>query len=287
MALIEYRSKPSALAYMAKALLPKQRPRGLPVRRPDLVVRWRGVRAAAKDIDDAGSLAEERSSQWLPFLYFDIVGFRLQMALLTQPAFPVPMWRMLQVRNRLVQHRALRRDAAVDLELRVAALRILGKGLEADVHMTVTESSSLAWECVNTFYARGSFGAADAAAAQSISAPEAAPLAQWTAAASGALRFARLTGDYNPLHLADGYARRRGFPRAFLHPQRVLGECLARLPQLAGRTPGLLDAWIKGPVPYGAPVRLAASDEEGGCRFALWTEFDPRPALVGRVKAAA
>lgn len=280
MALVEYRSKPSALAYMAKAFLPKHGP----VRQPYLVMRWRGLRAAPGDIDQICSLADEPRTQSLPFLYFDIVGFRLQMALLTHPAFPVPIWRMLQVRNRLLQHRALPLCASVDIELRLEALRILGKGLEADLHMTVTESSRIAWECVNTFYSRGSFGPANAVAAESIAPPDDRPLAEWSSPAGGAWRFARLTGDYNPLHLVHGHARRRRFPRAFLHPQRMLGACLARLPQLAGRTPGTLDAWIKGPVPYGAKVRLAASDEPGGCRFALWTDFDPRPAIVGRIR---
>jgi hypothetical protein len=64
----------------------------------------------------------------------------------------------------------------------------------------------------------------------------------------------------------------------------VLGACLARLPALAGKAPAELEAWIKGPVPYGARVHLRASDEDAGCRFALWTETDPRPAIVGRVK---
>lgn len=277
---VEYRSKPWALAYMAKAFLPKR----MPVGQPDLVMRWCAVRAAPGEVDDVCSLAEEPRTQSLPFLYFDIVGFRLQMALLTHPAFPVPIWRMLQIRNRLVQHRPLPRTASVDLELRLAALRILAKGLEADVQMTVTESSRVAWECVNTFYSRGSFGPANAVAAEAMTPPDDRPLAQWTSSRVGAWRFAKLTGDYNPLHLADGYARRRGSPRAFLHPQRVLGACLARLPRLAERTPASLDVWIKGPVPYGAKVRLAASDEQGGCRFALWTELDPRPAIVGRVK---
>ena len=281
MPVVEYRSPPSVLAYMAKAFVPK---RG-PLHVPELILRWRGLRATPREVDAVCELAAQPCTEFLPFLYFQVIGFRLQMALLTRPSFPVPIWRMLQVRNRLVQHRALPRAASVDIELRLAALRVLDKGLEADLHMTVNESSRLAWECVNTFYSRGNFGPASARAADSFAPPADRPLAQWTSPLAGAWRFAKLTGDYNPLHLADGYARRRGSPHAFFHPQRVLGACLARLPRLSGKTPATLDAWIKGPVPYGAKLRLAASDEQdGGCRFALWTEHDPRAAIVGRVK---
>src|SRR6185369_10158497 len=39
-----------------------------------------------------------------PVLFPQVVGFRLQMALLTHPAYPLPIWTALQVRNRLVRH---------------------------------------------------------------------------------------------------------------------------------------------------------------------------------------
>lgn len=279
MPLVEYRARPSALVYMARAVLPSAAKRA-PLSAPELVLRWRGVRAAPRDVDAVCALAEQPRSERLPFLYFQLVGFRLHMALLTHPAFPVPIWRMLQVRNRIVEHGALLRSSVVDLELRLAALHILDKGFEADLHMTVTAFGALAWESVNTFYARGRFGPASAQALDSPTLPPGPPIAEWTAAKGGAWRCARLTGDYNPLHLVDARARQRGFPGAFLHAQRVLGACLARL-QTEPRT---VESWIKGPVPYGAQVQLRASGgEDTGRRFALWTEVDPRPAIVGRI----
>ncbi|HYX64447.1 MAG TPA: hypothetical protein VE935_09530 [Burkholderiales bacterium] len=133
------------------------------------------------------------------------------MALLTHPAFPLPIWKMLQVRNRLVQYRALASGSRVDLELRLAALRILEKGMEADLHLRVTESASLAWEGVTTFYARGRFGAPAERAVASPPEPPGPPIGEWTVPEHGALRFARHTGDYR--HGSRGRcptARKRG-----------------------------------------------------------------------------
>ena len=268
MPLVEYRSKPSALAYMARAVLPSRAKRR-PLAAPELVLRWRGVRPALAELE--------------PLLYFQVVGFRLQMALLTHPAFPVPIWRMLQVRNRLVQHRPLPCSASADLEARLAELRVLEKGFEADLHTSALESGSLAWESVTTFYARGRFGPATAHAVPSPAEPAGPPIAEWTMPEHGALRFARLTGDYNGLHLSDAYARRLGFAKAFLHPQRVLATCLAHLAGRVG-TPRVLEAWLKGPVPYGARVRLCAADEDAGWRFGLWTEMDARPAILAIIR---
>ncbi len=254
-----------------------------PLRFPELVVRWRGVRASEADVEDVCRLAEQPRSRTLPFLYFQVIGFRLHMALLTHPAFPLPIWRMMQVRNRLRQERPLARTASVDFELRLQDHRILAKGAEVDVYMSVSESGAPAWESLNTFYARGAFGVATSAAAESMPAPGGPELARWTASTEGALRFASLTGDYNGLHLSDFYSRRLGFAQAFLHPQRVLGACLARM--LGDRAPSRLEAWLKGPVPYGAGVHLRAEERGGETRFGLWSETDPRPALLGRLEA--
>ena len=280
MPVVEYRSRPSALAYMSRAMLAR---RHAPARLPQLIVRWRGVRAVSSDVEAVCALAEQPRSEFLPFLYFHIVGFRLHMALLTHPAFPVPIWRMLQVRNRLVQHRRLRRSASVDFELRLAAVRVFDKGMEADVSMSIHESGALAWESINTFYARGTFGTATARREPSPAGAGGPAIATWLTPTHGALRFAGLTGDYNGLHLSDFYARRLGFGRASLHPQRVLGACLARLPPLDEAAPCRMEAWIKGPVAYGVAVSLRASAQPAGHDFALWSELDPRPAIVAQV----
>jgi acyl dehydratase len=102
------------------------------------------------------------------------------------------------------------------------------------------------------------------------------------------VRFGRFTGDYNGIHLWDWYARRMGFRRALYHPPRVLGQCLARLPDLAGtndpEAPRRLDAWIKGPVPHGAKVRLHAATSSMATTFALFADNE-RPSIVGRLHA--
>jgi acyl dehydratase len=97
---------------------------------------------------------------------------------------------------------------------------------------------------------------------------------------AGGWVFARLTGDYNGIHQWRWYARRFGFPAAFLHPQRVAGMCLAKLhgPDSDAQT---LDLWIKGPLFYGANVLLQAAHGEDGLRFGLSLDGDPRAALAG------
>ncbi len=298
---LDYRARPSALAFMARAVCPSP---GLKRGMPAITARWRHrvEPAELKRFHALSGLPEDRE---LPLLYPHTISFPLQMAILTQPAFPLPIWRMLQVRNRILQHAPLARDAAQDITVRLAGHRILDKGAEFDLHATVQVDGVVVWESLNTFYARGRFGAptveavpeapklvsveANARAAGVTPEPKVSPgnTAEWHMLDGGGLRYGGLSGDYNPLHLWGWYARKHGYLRAFSHPQRVLGQCLAKLPQPASALPLQLEAWLKGPVFYGEPVSMHMEALSDGTAFALHVNGDHRPAIVGRLSAAS
>ena len=284
---IEYRRRPSALGYMTLALWPK---RGLlpGAGFPRLEARWRGLRASPRERREFAELCGPPPGEGLPLLLLHTLAFRLQMALLTQPAFPLPIWRVLQVRNRLARRREFSPDATLDLKAEVAASRVLEKGLEVDLRCSASERGDLVWEATNTFYVRGRFGAAVAPSPfAAVPAVDGGEESRWRMASGGGLRFGALSGDYNGIHLSDRYARLLGFARAFAHPQRVLGQCLAHL---GGALPSgmlRLDAWLKGPVAYDAEVRLRTARRADETVFALAVPPEERPAIVARLYCGA
>lgn len=279
---LDYRQRPSALAFMARALRPSP---GLKRGVPAITARWRH-RAAPAELARFNALSGLPESEVLPLLYPHTIAFPLHMAILTQPAFPVPIWTVLQVRNRIQQRAPLPRDATLDITVQVAGHRILEKGAEFDLHATVSDGATTAWESVNTFYVRGRFGAPTAQAVPEAPKVSLRDTASWRMPAGGGWPYGGLSGDYNPLHWWSRYARKHGFARAFFHPQRVLGQCLARLPHDANQ-PLRLDTWIKGPVFYGAEVTMGIAQETDGTVFALNVEGDQRPAIIGRLLAAS
>lgn len=280
---LDYRARPSALAFMARAVRPSP---GLARGVPAISAHWRH-RPDAAEVARFHALSGLPEGDTLPLLYLHTIVFPLQMAILTQPAFPLPIWRMLQIRNRIVQHAPLARDAELDIAVGIAGHRILDKGAEFDLHAVVRSGGTVVWEGLNTFYARGRFGAPTADGVPA--APKVSPgdTARWRMPVGGGWQYGGLSGDYNPLHLWSGYARKHGFARSFFHPQRVLGECLARLPRAETGLPLRLDAWIKGPVFYGAPVKMRSESGADGAVFALHVNEDERPAIVGWLRGAA
>lgn len=282
---LEFDRPPSTVAYMVRGLAPSpglDRAGGV----PPLRAIWRRHRIDARHLAEFLRLTGLRADHGVPILYPHVFGFRLQMVIVTHPAFPLPIWRALQIRNHLLQHRSVPPDAVLDLETGIAAQRILDKGAEVDLHTWVRRDGELVWESRNTFYYRGRFGEAGppSALAQAPAVGDALA-ARWRMTRGVGWRFGRLTGDYNGIHWWGAYARRLGFRGAFQHPQLSLGQSLARLPAPGPGTVQRLDAWLKGPVYYDADVSLRTAAEVDGVTFALIPDREERPAIVGRWSA--
>ena len=288
---VEFHRRPSTLAFMARAFYPSPGLRGAAAF-PDLRARWAGHRVDGRHLARFRGLTGLRGERGLPLLYPYVLGFPLHMVVLTHPRFPVPIWRVLQVRNHLVRRRHVPETAVLDLETKVGPHRTLDKGIEVDLCTTVTSEGAVAWEGVATFYIRGHFGQ-PGAPSPLARAPEVADRggpavdARWRMPVGPGWAFGGLTGDYNGIHWSDAYARRFGFRRAFHHSQLVLGQCLARLSDTgawrAEPEAARLDAWLKGPVYYEAQVRLRAQAQAEATTFALVADGEERPAIVGRL----
>jgi hypothetical protein len=282
---LDYRKRPAAWRFMARAVRPSPG-FGVGAALPSIGARWLQHRVDPRELEDFAALSGLRDPGAVSLLYPHTFSFPLQMVVLTHPAFPVPIWRVLQVRNRLLQHRPVDTASSLDLAVATHGHRILDKGMEIDLHATVRSADTLLWESVSTFYVRGRFeppGQASAPAPPDVNGPL---VGQWQMPRGGGRRFGALSGDYNGIHLWGWYARRLGFRRAFFHPQRVLGHCVEKLSGRGAALPLRLETWLKGPVYYGAQVALRADAGEGGGTFALYADGEPRPAIVGRLQRA-
>ena len=286
-AIVEHhRHAPSAAAFMARAF---RRSPGLPRddSLPPLVQRWTALRLEERHREAISHLTGLSDPGALELLVPHVLGFRLTMAMLTHRAYPLPIWNALQIRNTLALDEHIEWGEEHELETRVVAHRILEKGAEIDLASELARGTQRIWHSKVTFFYRGRFGAAspEPAAAQ---APELAPQGEafFEMPRAGGMAMARLTGDYNPIHYWGWYARRLRFATRFLHPQRTVGICLARLPAASPPRPRL-DVWIKGPVFYGSRVALRWQPTSSGGRFGLALEGDPRYAIRGELSTAA
>ena len=123
---LDYHRRPSALPYMVRGMLPVKRQPDLS---PQIAARWHHHRVDRDELAEfLGVAGLSPAATGLPLLYPHAFGFRLAMAILTHPAFPVPIWGVLQTRNHLIQHRPIDIDQSLDFETRV----LRGRAVERD-----------------------------------------------------------------------------------------------------------------------------------------------------------
>ena len=191
----------------------------------------------------------------LPATYPHVLAFPMQVALMAQRSFPLPLPGLVHVRNRITLRRAI--DAAEPLSVLVHAegLRAHPKGAQVDLVARVDAAGEPVWEGRSTYLARGATapeGAAEPAEPQRIE--DGRPVATWLVDAGVGRRYAHASGDVNPIHLHPLTAKAFGFPRAIAHGMWTAAHALAALQ-------GRLPAAFTYDVAFGKPLLLPSTVE--------------------------
>ena len=191
----------------------------------------------------------------LPATYPHVLAFPLQVELMARRSFPLPLPGLVHIRNRIVLHRAI--DAAEPLAVHVHAegLRAHPKGAQVDLVGRVDAAGDTVWEGRSTYLARGATapeGAPGPAEPTGIEGGH--PAATWRVDAGTGRRYARVSGDVNPIHLHPWTAKAFGFPRAIAHGMWTAAHALAAL---QGRLPESLTY----DVGFGRPLLLPSTVE--------------------------
>ncbi|MDR7335641.1 MaoC/PaaZ C-terminal domain-containing protein [Roseateles asaccharophilus] len=89
-------------------------------------------------------------------------------------------------------------------------------------------------------------------------------VASWPLGADAGRRYARLSGDWNPIHLWRWSARLFGLPTVIIHGAHGAARCQAEIERLAGRRVEGLQMEFLRPVPLGSQptLHLAGSEFE-------------------------
>jgi acyl dehydratase len=101
------------------------------------------------------------------------------------------------------------------------------------------------------------------------------PLHEWQVTAADSRRYARLSGDWNPIHLSTPSARLFGLSTPIVHGMAALARAEAALEQQRGRPLRTITARFRRPIPLGTAVTLQADRDD-------WqVQRDGRNAVIG------
>jgi acyl dehydratase len=269
--------------------------RAFTVRRPPLAAP--GVRAdatleAPHVVAPAAALAAYRrtcglpaDARALPLAYPHVLASPLHLALVTGPAFPARFLGLVHLRDTIRSERRLPDAAPLDLRCRIEGPRETERGQEFDLVTEARLDGAVAWSETSVLLARRPGLGSKPRAAPPSGAPRAPgePIARWELPADLGRRYARASGDWNPIHLTAATARLFGFGRAIAHGMWSLARCAAALDPGGERV--ALEAAFKLPVLLPATVILRASREADATSFALTDAEGARPHLTGTLRS--
>lgn len=188
---------------------------------------------------------------------------RAQLAVMLGGDFPYAVPGMVHVSNAMRLMQPL--DPAAGFELVVAVSppdETPASGVRLTFAVTFSQRGVVRATCESVYLARRGSGRSTGRTA-----PEPAPeghMAPWRLAADEGRRYAKLSGDYNPIHLSPWLSRFFGFKRPILHGMNAVGRALAAIERQAGQPVGAIAVAFKRPIYLPAEVRLAWGEESVG-----------------------
>jgi acyl dehydratase len=222
----------------------------------------------------------------LPLTYPHVLAMPLQLAILTSRAFPLRIPGLVHVRNAIRSERPVGEAERLDLRCRVEGHRETERGQEIDVVTEVEIAGGRVWWETSTLLARRRRprGAAPRPPAEgSGERPPPAGLRtwRWDVPASIGRRYALVSRDLNPIHVARLTARWLGFDGAIAHGMWSLARAAAEIAPPAASGRASLDAAFKLPVVLPARLLFRAWPDGEGTAFVLLDERGERPHLAG------
>ncbi|WP_191564396.1 MaoC/PaaZ C-terminal domain-containing protein [Janibacter melonis] len=235
---------------------------------PDVSLRLAEQRVDRGDLRTYQRLCGFAADDTLPHTYPHVLGFPLQMELMSRRGFPLPLVGLVHVENAITVHRRLTADDVLDITVHAERLAPHPKGRTVDL-VTVTEvAGEVVWEGRSTYLARGR-GDAEAPRGDAPPAtPTGHPAAVWSLPGDLGRQYARVSGDVNPIHMSALTARAMGFPSAIAHGMWTYARCLGTLgPRANG--PSTSHVWFKKPVLLPGRVELVAGPTAPGATAVL------------------
>lgn len=158
----------------------------------------------------------------VPLIYPQLLTFPLATAFMSSAACPWPALGTVHLANRIHQHQQLHSGDDLRIEMRTGILMTHEKGQAYNLEFTVLRDNILVWEATQTLLRIGVAAPSGTPYTSSFSASFAndTPLSHQTDFAAPediGRRYAKVSGDFNPIHLSALSARLFGFRRAIAH----------------------------------------------------------------------
>jgi acyl dehydratase len=261
---------PTGLATFPRVLLTKRPPVTEVAEPPDFKASVSGVTLDASRV--AGYSAACGFADGIPPTYPHVLAMPLHLEIFACGAFPLRPMGLIHLSNVIEVLGDLRYGMQLDFTVRAGNYRPTDAGLAFDMATEIAHEGQQLWRENCVFLSRWpeSMERTGGRPPRPPKTPkDAAMLAELDVTSGTAWKYARVSGDYNPIHLSDRAARFFGLRGAISHGMWSLARSLAQEPVPVLRHGTRIDTQFLTPVQLPARVGIKEWTEEGQCRRAL------------------
>ena len=256
---------------------------------PRIEARLAKVSVDRKHLASYSEICGAATGATLPIAYPHVLAMPLHLAMLGAEAFPVKLFGLVHVQNRIAMRQPLSAEEPAEIRCWIEGHRDTDRGQEFDLHTDYVVANEALWEETCTFLARKKPvpGAPKPSVARGEGTPDgvAVKSSSFRAPAGLGRRYGFISGDVNPIHMSDISARAFGFPRAIAHGMWSLGRLASDFEAEQFNGGCELSVTFKLPIYMPGWLMLQRWPTENGTGFALRDGQGEKPHLVGTLKS--
>ncbi len=221
----------------------------------------------------------------VPISYPLVVTFPMQLALFGQREWPLHAAGLVHIGVDLEQHAPIRPGVSLRGLCALESQERTPRGHEFVLAVTLAdpENGAAVWHARSRVLARGGGRARRRSDRADEELPPMSEVARFEAAADIGRRYARVAGDWNPIHLAWLGARAFGFQRPVAHGMWTLGRTLAACQEGEGRPGRTVAAEFRAPLYLPGQAGVHAEPPGSSRRFVVREFGVGRTVLAGTI----
>ena len=235
-----------------------------------ITVSVQGLRFRAREADRYSRVCGFDSRASLPVTYPHVLAMPLHLRIFAMPEFPLRPMGLIHLTNSIESTGELRAGQPLDIEVSAQGYRHTDAGLAFDMVTEIRGEGRVLWRETCCFLSRW-----PVSAERPIGRPprppkapkDAAVLTELPVSLRTAWDYARVSNDYNPIHLSDRAARFFGLRGAIAHGMWSLTRSMA--PEPSPTMPTRIETQFLSPVQLPARVAIKEWKADGQVRRAL------------------
>ena len=292
---LEFYQAPSIASAMAKAIFLRRKGFKAETGMPNINASWYGVQADQGALKEYCTTLDLEFGSTLPVLYPHVMAGGMHMHMLTHKVFPIGLLGAVHLKNTIRQNKAINIDDKMDIHAQMGGFRLTAKGVEFDFMTQVKISDEVVWEETSIYFMAGKFGGKENPSHENsfelASLDNMTDVATWSVPKNRGKKYARISGDYNPIHTSKHLAKLFGFKRDIAHGFGILAQAINQF-ELANKTQ-LSSANCKVDVIFKGPLYLendailkqtiASESSVKQQRFDLFSGSNPKPSICANL----